>query len=191
MAEEKDLDEKGEFMPYQRDEDLVRRWALPGMKGFENRIGGLEKENLTGNVSYDPENHQLMSDIRAEKVEKIKDFIPVQELDSGSKEDEMLLVGWGSTYGVLKTASQELRNEGLKVAHLQIKYLNPFPKGLEELLKSYENVVVVENNKGQLEKILRSTFNINVIAFNKITGLPFGISEIKEKVYELKEAVNA
>ena len=123
------------FQPYKRNENLVRPWAVPGTPGLEHRIGGLEKENITGNVSYDPENHQLMVKIRQEKVDKIALNIPDQQLDNGPESGDVLVLGWGSTYGVIKTAVAELLAEGYSVAHAHLRYLRPFPKNLDSIFK--------------------------------------------------------
>ena len=117
-----------EFQPYLRDEKLVRPWVVPGTRGLEHRIGGLEKQNITGNISYDPDNHQLMVKIRQEKVDKIAEYIPEQKLDSGEEKGKVLVLGWGSTYGAIKSAVMELQNEGHKVSHAHLRYVRPFPK---------------------------------------------------------------
>jgi 2-oxoglutarate ferredoxin oxidoreductase subunit alpha len=168
------------FKPYQRNEKLVRPWAVPGVKGLEHRIGGLEKEHETGNISYDPENHQLMVKIREEKVQKVALSFPPTIPDQGKIGATLLMVGWGSTYGTIKTAVEELLQEGYSVAHLHLRYLNPLPADLESVLKASENVIVPELNNGQLVKILREKYLIPAQAYNKIKGLPFTVSEIKE-----------
>jgi 2-oxoglutarate ferredoxin oxidoreductase subunit alpha len=168
------------FKPYQRNEKLVRPWAVPGVKGLEHRIGGLEKEHETGNISYDPENHQLMVKIREEKVQKVALSFPPTIPDQGKIGATLLMVGWGSTYGTIKTAVEELLQEGYSVAHLHLRYLNPLPADLESVLKASKNVIVPELNNGQLVKILREKYLIPAQAYNKIKGLPFTVSEIKE-----------
>ena len=178
------LDEKG-YLPYKRDERMVRQWATPGLKGFEHRVGGLEKENETGNVSYDPDNHELMIGLRAEKVERIADSIPPQKLDQGETNGKVLIVGWGSTYGAIKTAVQGLLEDGYAVAHLHLRHLNPFPANLEELLRSFDKVVVPEINRGQLVHLLRSRFLIDAISYGKVKGLPFTSEEIRNRIKEL------
>ncbi|WP_315819714.1 hypothetical protein [Paraflavitalea speifideaquila] len=125
---------ENQFQPYLRDEKLVRPWAIPGTPGLEHRIGGLEKQNITGNVSYDPDNHQLMVKIRQEKVDKIADYIPEQKLDSGPEKGKLLVLGWGSTYGAIKSAVAELQTEGYAVSHAHLRHLRPFPKTLETYL---------------------------------------------------------
>jgi 2-oxoglutarate/2-oxoacid ferredoxin oxidoreductase subunit alpha len=175
------------FLPYKRDEKLARKWAIPGTKGLEHRIGGIEKENETGDISYDPENHEFMVKIRQEKIDRIADYIPLQTIDSGNDSGKILVIGWGSTYGAIKTAVRELINEGLDVSHAQIKYLNPLPKNLGELLKRFDKVLIPEMNTGQLIQIIRSKYLVDAIGFNKIKGMPFSIEEIKEKIKSLTE----
>ncbi|MDB5196098.1 MAG: 2-oxoglutarate ferredoxin oxidoreductase subunit alpha [Flaviaesturariibacter sp.] len=172
------------FQPYLRDENLVRPWAVPGTPGMEHRIGGLEKENITGNVSYDPENHQLMVKIRQEKVDKIAYHIPDQELDNGPEKGKVLVLGWGSTYGVIKTAVAELLAEGFEVAHAHLRYLRPFPKNLGDILGNYETVLIPEINNGQLIKIIRDKYMVDAKAFNKIMGVPITKAEITEAIKE-------
>lgn len=176
------------YLPYKRDEKLVREWAIPGMAGLEHRLGGLEKQQETGNVSYDPENHEQMVKIRAEKVARIADYIPEQKLDSGTTGSGMLVVGWGSTYGAIKTAVRELSAEGYDVAHMQIKYINPLPKNLGELLSQYDTILVPEMNDGQLIRILRDRYLVDAKGLNKIKGVPFESREIKESVIKLWNA---
>lgn len=169
-----------EFLPYRRDEKGVRKWAIPGTKGLEHRIGGLEKQDETGNVSYDPENHEKMVTLRAEKIARIADYIPLQSIDQGEETGKLCILGWGSTYGAIKTAVKELLEEGHSVAQVHVKYLFPFPKNLEELLRGYDTVVVPELNKGQLVKIIRSEFLIDAKPLSKVKGLPFSAVEIRE-----------
>lgn len=177
--------EEIKFQPYQRDEKLVRPWALPGTPGLEHRIGGLEKQNITGNVSYDPENHQLMVKIRQEKVDKIADYIPEQKLDNGPEKGAVLVLGWGSTYGVIKTAVAELIAEGHSVAHAHLRYVRPFPQNLGDLLKNYESVLIPEINNGQLIKIIRDQYMIDAKGYNKIMGVPITKAEITEAIKKL------
>ncbi len=174
--------EEIKFQPYQRDENLVRPWAVPGTPGLEHRIGGLEKQNITGNVSYDPENHQLMVKIRQEKVDKIANFIPEQKLDNGPDKGKVLVLGWGSTYGVIKTAVAELLTEGHSVAHAHLRHLRPFPKNLGDLLKNYETVLIPEINNGQLIKIIRDQYLIDAKGYNKIMGVPITKAELLEAI---------
>lgn len=170
------------FQPYQRDENLVRPWALPGTPGLEHRIGGLEKENVTGNVSYDPENHQLMVKIRQEKVDKIAFGIPDQKIDNGPNKGDLLVLGWGSTYGVIKTAVEQLLKEGHSVAHAHLRYLRPFPKNLGEILSNYKTVVIPEINNGQLIKIIRDKYLVDAKGYNKIMGIPITKAELVEAI---------
>ena len=170
------------FQPYQRDENLVRPWAVPGTAGLEHRIGGLEKENITGNVSYDPENHQLMVKIRQEKVDKIALNIPEQTLDNGPEEGDLLVLGWGSTYGVIKTAVEELLQQGHSVAHAHLRYVRPFPRNLGDMLKRYKTVLIPEINNGQLVKIIRDQYLVDAKAYNKIMGVPITKSELTEEI---------
>ena len=170
------------FMPYARDEKGVRPWAVPGTKGFEHRIGGLEKENLTGNISYVPANHELMVKLRQEKVDKIADYIPEQKFDSGAETGKVLVVGWGSTYGAIKSAVHELQNQGKAVSHIQIRHLRPFPKNLGELLKNFETILVPEINNGQLIKILRDQYLIDAKGYHKIKGVPITKTELVDEI---------
>jgi len=172
------------FQPYVRDENLVRPWALPGTPGLEHRLGGLEKENITGNVSYDPDNHQLMVKIRQEKVDKIADHIPEQKIDNGPEKGKVLVLGWGSTYGVIKTAVAELLADGHEVAHAHLRYVRPFPKNLGELLKNYETVLIPEINNGQLIKIIRDKYLVDAKGYNKIMGVPITKAELLEAILE-------
>jgi 2-oxoglutarate/2-oxoacid ferredoxin oxidoreductase subunit alpha len=173
------------FQPYQRDENLVRPWALPGTPGLEHRIGGLEKENITGNVSYEPENHQLMVKIREEKVEKVALNIPEQKLDNGPEKGKVLVLGWGSTYGVIKTAVIDLLNEGHEIAHAHLRYIRPFPANLGTILRNYETVLIPEINNGQLIKIIRDKYFVDAKGYNKIMGIPITKAELIDaiKVY--------
>ena len=172
------------FQPYIRDEKLVRPWAIPGTPGFEHRIGGLEKQNVTGNVSYDPENHQLMVKIRQEKIDRIADHIPLQTIDTGDMEGKVLILGWGSTYGAIKSAVLELRAQGHSVSHAHLRYLRPFPKNLGEILRNFEHVLIPEINNGQLIKIIRDQFLVDAKGYNKIMGIPITKTELVLKVKE-------
>ena len=173
------------FMPYLRDEKLSRPWALPGTKGLEHRIGGLEKQNVTGNISYDPNNHEQMVLLRQEKVDRVADYIPLQTMDNGPETGDLLILGWGGTYGALKTATAILRGEGLNVSHAHLRYINPFPKNLGEILKGFKTVVVPELNNGQLVKIIRDKYFIDAIPYNKIQGMPFMSTEVVNKIKEI------
>jgi 2-oxoglutarate ferredoxin oxidoreductase subunit alpha len=176
-----------DYLPYKRDEKLVREWAIPGMAGLEHRLGGLEKETETGNVSYDSDNHEYMVKTRAEKVERIADFIPLQNIDSGEEKGKVLVLAWGSTYGAVKTAVKELLVDGFSVSHAHLRYINPLPKNLGELLSGFDKVLIPEINNGQLIKIIRDKYLIDAIPFNKIKGTPFEAREIKNRIIELHD----
>jgi 2-oxoglutarate/2-oxoacid ferredoxin oxidoreductase subunit alpha len=173
------------FMPYLRDEKLVRPWAIPGTPGLEHRIGGLEKQNITGNVNYEPENHQLMVKIRQEKIDKIADYIPEQHLDSGPEKGKLLVLGWGSTYGSIKSAVAQLLLEGHSVAHAHLRYVRPFPKNLGDILKNYDHVLIPEINNGQLIKIIRDQYLVDAKGYNKIMGVPITKTELVQKLREM------
>jgi 2-oxoglutarate ferredoxin oxidoreductase subunit alpha len=166
------------FLPYKRDEKLARPWAIPGTKGFEHRIGGLEKQHETGNVSYDSENHQFMVKTRAAKVEKIADYVPLQTIDSGAAKGKVLVLGWGSTYGTIKSAALQLQSQGKEVSHAHIKYMRPFPKNLGDIMKNFETVLIPEINNGQLIKIIRDQYFVNAKGYNKIMGVPITKQEL-------------
>ena len=176
-----------DYLPYKRDQKFVREWAIPGMSGLEHRVGGLEKEHLTGNVSYDSSNHEFMVKTRAKKVDEIANYIPEQDLDAGSKNAKVLVLAWGSTYGAIKTAVKELLNEGYSVAHAHLRYINPFPKNLKSLISTYEKVLIPEINNGQLIKLIRDKYVVDAIAMNKIQGVPFEAREIKNRIIELHD----
>lgn len=179
----KSLDEGEEkLMPYKRDEKLVRPWAVPGTAGLEHRIGGLEKQDVTGNVSYDPDNHQHMVNTRQAKVDKIADYIPLQTIDNGPARGKVLVLGWGSTYGAIKSAVAELVAEGKSVAHAHLRHLRPFPKNLGEILKNYETVIIPEINNGQLIKIIRDVYFVDAKGYNKIMGVPITKTELAEEL---------
>ena len=167
------LDEGEEkFLPYKRDEKLARPWAIPGTAGLEHRIGGIEKQHETGNVSYDPENHEFMVKMRQAKVDKIADFIPLQTIDSGADNGKVLVLGWGSTYGTIKSAVLQLQSQGKSVSHAHIKYMRPFPKNLGAILAGFETILIPEINNGQLIKIIRDQYLVDAKAYNKIMGIP-------------------
>ncbi len=170
------------YLPYLRDDvTLSREWAIPGTPGLEHRIGGLEKQDKTGNINYEPENHDLMVKLRAAKVERIANDIPLATVE-GPESGDVLVVGWGGTYGTIKVAAERKRKEGKSVAHLHLKYINPLPKNVGEILSKYKYVLVPEINLGQLIKILREKFLIPAIGLNKVQGLPFRSIEIEEKI---------
>ncbi|TWT48089.1 2-oxoglutarate oxidoreductase subunit KorA [Rubripirellula amarantea] len=177
------------FMPYARDENLARPWAIPGTPGLMHRVGGLEKEDVTGNVSYDPANHQHMTDTRAAKVAKIAERVPEQDI-FGEPEGDVLVVSWGGTYGSCHTAVANLRADGNKVSHIHLRYLNPMPSNIGTLLKSFKKVVVPELNKGQLRMLLRSEYLVDCIGINKVQGKPFSVTELVEQIGEQLPASN-
>ncbi len=170
------------FLPYVRDEDtLARPWALPGTAGLEHRIGGIEKDARTGGVSYDPANHQLMTDLRAEKVRRVARSIgPVQV--EGDADGDVLVVGWGGTYGAITSAVERQRARGLRVGHLHLRWINPFPDGLAEVLGRFRHVLVPELNGGQLVRLLRAEFLVDAQSLSKVQGLPFKAREIEAAI---------
>ena len=175
----------GTFLPYMRDIDtFARPWAVPGTAGLEHRIGGLEKEAITGNVSYDPANHQLMTDSRAWKVANIVNDIPDLEV-AGDEDAELLVLGWGSTFGSIRAAARRVRLAGGKVATLHLRHLNPMPQNLGEILHRYDKILIPELNTGQLRKVIRAEFLVDAKGLNKVAGEPFKISEITEKIEEM------
>ncbi len=180
----KEMEEGKKFMPYARDEKLSRPWAVPGTKGLEHRIGGIEKENITGNISYEPENHEFMVKLREEKVERIADYIPMQTVEGPDKGD-LLVLGWGGTYGAIKAAVIEMQKEGYKVAHAHLRHLKPFPKNLGEILHNYDKILVPEINNGQLVKVIRDKYMLPAMPYNKIQGVPFMKAELIEKMKEI------
>jgi len=179
-----------DFKPYKRDpETLARPWAIPGTEGNMHRVGGLEKDEETGNVSYDPLNHEKMCELRAAKVEGIAKDIPDLQV-YGAAEGDVLVLGWGGTEGALLGAVESLLAEGKKVAHAQLRYINPFPSNLEEVLGRYTTVLIPEWNAGQLAMLIRSRYLVPAVSYSKIQGLPFTIAEIKGKIIELLETAS-
>lgn len=172
------------FHPYARDERLARPWALPGTPGLMHRIGGLEKQDITGNVNYEPENHQKMVLLRAKKTALVADDVPEQAVD-GPESGDVLVVGWGGTYGALATAVRRLNSQGHKVAHAHLRYLNPLPRNLGAVLSRYKKVLVPELNLGQLRMVLRAEFLVDAIGLNKVKGKPFSVGEVEAKIREL------
>lgn len=168
------------FLPYQRDEKLVRPWTIPGFAGLEHRIGGLEKQDITGNVSYDPDNHEHMVKTRQAKVDFIADHIPLQTLNLGEEKGDILILGWGSTYGVITTVVKEMIKQGHAVSHVHLRYIRPFPRNLGDILRGFKKVIIPEINNGQLIKIIRTDFLIDAIGYNKIKGTPITQAELEE-----------
>lgn len=173
--------EKEGFYPYLRDENLSRPWAIPGTPGLEHRVGGLEKSNIYGDVSYDTDNHELMVKLRTEKIAKVVNDVPALEV-TGDADADILVVGWGGTYGSINEAVSRVRKNGHKVAQAHFRYINPFPYNTAEVLKKYKTILVPELNLGQLASMLRSAFLVEVIQHNKVKGLPFKASEVEEKI---------
>ena len=172
------------FKPYLRDENLSRPWALPGTPGLEHRVGGLEKANITGDVSYDPENHEFMVRLRAQKIKNMENDIPKLEV-RGDKDADLLVIGWGGTHGAITEAVDRVRSKGFKVARTHFRYLNPLPKNTGEVLRKYKKILCPELNMGQLSKILRNEFLVDIESFNKIQGLPFKLSEIENRISKI------
>ena len=173
-----------EFLPYARDERLARPWAIPGTPGLEHRVGGLEKEDGTGNVSYDPDNHQHMTNVRQKKIDNIALDIPAQTA-VGPDSGDLLVLSWGGTYGACVTAVDHCQSQGLSVAHAHLRYMNPFPANLQELLKRYDKVLIPELNMGQLRWVIRASFLIDAEGLNKVMGKPFTVAEIVTKLQEM------
>jgi 2-oxoglutarate ferredoxin oxidoreductase subunit alpha len=172
----------GTFLPYQRDERGVRPWAVPGTPGFEHRIGGLEKEELTGNVSYDPLNHERMVRARAHKLARLAETLPPQTITLGPATGELAVVSWGSTYGSVYTAVQECLQQGLPVSHIHVRYLHPLPPGLGELLAGFRRILVPELNSGQFAHLLRAHYRVDARSYTKVQGLPLTVSEVVEAI---------
>jgi 2-oxoglutarate ferredoxin oxidoreductase subunit alpha len=176
-----------DFWPYLRDDEtLARPWAIPGTPGLQHRVGGLEKADGTGNISYDPDNHQLMTDLRQAKIKVIEEDIAPLEYDA-DEGAEVLILGWGSTYGAIGAAVRRLRARGKKVARAHLKHLNPFPKNTEEVLRRFDKVVVPEMNMGQLSKLIRSEFLIPTININQVKGLPFRAGDLENRLLEIMD----
>ena len=176
------------FHPYKRDpETLARPWAVPGTPGLEHRIGGLEKEDVTGTISYDPDNHDRMIRLRAQKVASIAADIPELEVDDPDGEARTLVLGWGSTYGPIGAAVRRVRKVGHKVASAHLHYLNPFPRNTGDVLRRYDKVLVPEMNTGQLLKLIRAEFLVDAVGYNRVRGVPFRSSELAEAITALVE----
>lgn len=178
---------KENWHPYERDQNsLARQWAVPGTAGLEHRVGGLEKDKITGNVSYGPENHEYMTYVRAEKIKRVQNYIPDQETEFADSGD-LLVIGWGGTYGSLHSAVKHLNDEGYKnIGFAHFHYLNPLPKNTEALLKRFKKIIICELNTGQFLKVLKSNFNgFEFLQFNKIQGLPFANNELVQKFKQL------
>jgi 2-oxoglutarate ferredoxin oxidoreductase subunit alpha len=174
------------FLPYARDDRLVRPWAVPGTPGLEHRVGGLEKEDKTGNVSYDPINHEALVKMRADKIARIAEEIPPLQVQ-GRAEGDLLVLGWGSTYGAILSAVERARAKGHRVACAHLRYLHPLPKNTGEVLHRFRKILVPELNGGQLLWLFRARFLIDAIGYNKTQGSPFLIRELEAKIEELVE----
>jgi 2-oxoglutarate/2-oxoacid ferredoxin oxidoreductase subunit alpha len=175
-----------EYLPYLRDEKtLARPWAIPGTPGLEHRIGGLEKADRTGNVSYDPENHDRMTRLRAQKVAGIAADIPELQVDDPDGDASVLALGWGGTYGPIAAACKQVRRSGRQVAHAHLRYLNPFPRNLGEVLRRYERVLVPEMNLGQLLQLVRAEFLVDAVGYNRVSGLPLRRGEVADAIEAL------
>jgi 2-oxoglutarate ferredoxin oxidoreductase subunit alpha len=173
------------YQPYARDKETFSRpWAIPGTPGLEHRVGGLEKENITGNVSYDADNHDLMTRLRAEKIERIARDIPLAEVE-GKPEGDLLVVGWGGTYGAIRSAVVRQIQKGNAVSHLHLRYLNPMPRNTGEILSRFKRILVPEINLGQLLKVLRATYLVPATGFNKVRGLPFRSVELEREIEDI------
>jgi 2-oxoglutarate ferredoxin oxidoreductase subunit alpha len=176
------------FMSYLRDENLARPWALPGTPGLLHRVGGLEKQDVTGNISYDPANHERMTHLRAAKVAKIADDIPVLDVDDPDGDAEMLVLGWGSSYGTIKAAARRVRDDGRKVATAHLTHLNPLPSNTGEVVRRYAQVLIPEMNMGQLLKIIRADFLVDARGYSKVQGQPFHADELEAEILRRLDA---
>jgi 2-oxoglutarate ferredoxin oxidoreductase subunit alpha len=180
---------EGAFLPYLRDEQtLARPWALPGTKGLEHRVGGLEKADRTGNISYDPENHDLMTRLRAQKVAGIAGDIPELEVDDPDGDATVLVLGWGGTYGPIAAGVRRVRRGGKSVAHAHLRHLNPFPRNTGEVLRRYEKVLIPEMNLGQLLKLVRAEYLVDAVGYNRVRGLPLRAAEIEQAILAMVES---
>jgi 2-oxoglutarate ferredoxin oxidoreductase subunit alpha len=175
----------GEFMPYARDEDLARAWAVPGKAGLEHRVGGLEKDDLTGNVSYDPDNHQKMVETRQAKTAKVAEMVSPAMLDQGEAKGKVLLLSWGSTYGVVRKLCSDLLQEGKSVGHLHLRWIHPLPSGLAKILGNFDKVLVPEINNGQLVRMIRDKFQVDAHSYCQIKGTPLSTRSLRKKTEEL------
>ena len=176
-----------EYLPYLRDERLVRPWAVPGTEGLEHRIGGLERENVTGDISYDPENHETMTRIRQWKVDRMAEDLPALEVE-GDADAETLVLGWGSTAGTIRAAARRVRAQGRRVATAHLVHLNPFPANLGEVVRAHRKVLIPEMNTGQLSMLVRSRFLVDAVGYNKVQGLPIFAEELEQEILRVLDA---
>jgi 2-oxoglutarate ferredoxin oxidoreductase subunit alpha len=176
-----------EFLPYLRDENLARPWAIPGTKGLRHRIGGLEKEDGTGDISYDPENHERMTHLRAAKVAKVADEIPPLEVDDPDGDAEVLVLGWGSTFGTIRAAARRVREGGRKVATAHLVHLNPFPANTGDVVRGYAKVLIPELNLGQLALLVRGRFLVDARSFTKVQGQPIFAQELENEILKVMD----
>ncbi len=178
-------EDEPKYQPYRRDAKLARPWAVPGTPGLEHRIGGLEKQDITGNINYEPENHQHMINVRQAKVDGVANNIPLQTIDSGPEKGKVLVIGWGSTYGAIKSAVLQLQAEGHAVSHAHIRYVRPFPKNLGEIIKNFDKVLIPEINNGQLVKIIRDQYMVDAQPYNKVMGIPITKGELVDVISKM------
>jgi 2-oxoglutarate ferredoxin oxidoreductase subunit alpha len=171
-----------EFLPYLRDERLARPWAVPGTRGLRHRIGGLEKEDGTGDISYDPQNHERMTQLRAAKVAKVADDIPPLDVDDPDGDAELLVLGWGSTYGTIRAAARRVREGGRKVATAHLVHLNPMPSNTGEVVRRYRRVLIPEVNSGQLALLIRAAHLVDVKAYSKVQGQPIFAEDLENEI---------
>jgi 2-oxoglutarate/2-oxoacid ferredoxin oxidoreductase subunit alpha len=188
FAKPRSDDDSAPFLPYARNENMARPWAIPGTKGLEHRIGGLEKEHLTGNISYDPDNHHFMTMLRESKRNKVADILPLQAIEEGHESGELLVVGWGSTYGSIKQAVIEMRREGLEVSQIHLRHLAPFPRNLGDILSRFKKIMVPEINNGQLVRLLRDQYFVDAKGYNSVRGVPLSVLELKSAIRKAYEA---
>ncbi|MCC5927070.1 MAG: 2-oxoacid:acceptor oxidoreductase subunit alpha [Bacteroidetes bacterium] len=188
FARSRETDDEA-FKPYTRNENLARPWAIPGTKGLEHRIGGIEKQHETGNISYDPDNHHFMTHMRENKRNKVADILPLIQMEEGEATGDLLVVGWGGTFGSIKQAVYECRQEGLNVSQIHLRHLAPFPRNLGEILGNFKKVLVPEINNGQLIRLLRDQYFVDAQGYNRVRGVPFSVDELKAAFREALESL--
>jgi 2-oxoglutarate ferredoxin oxidoreductase subunit alpha len=173
------------FLPYSRDDDLARPWAIPGTPGLEHRIGGLERQDGTGNISYDPLNHERMTHLRADKVGRIASDVAPLQVDDPDGDAELLVLGWGSTAGTIRAACRRVRSRGRKVAAAHLRWVHPFPANTGDVLRGYRRVLIPEMNTGQLTMLVRAEFLVDAVPFAKVQGLPIWADELEQAIWEM------